>query len=102
MSDPQERKGGLSGVAIPSAPFRPEPLGLLLEWCRGCGSSYLRAVIDGEISNILCRECGCCWHLEPGGVRRVDPRACPGCPSRPVCLRRLWETLGAEPAPPGD
>lgn len=99
MSDQHERNGGpshagalTSGQAGLSSPARS------LEWCPGCGSSYLR-VVDGEVTNFLCRECGSCWHRESDGVRRVDPRACPGCPSWPVCLRKLWEALQeTEPA----
>lgn len=64
-----------------------------LEWCPGCGSGNVRAVIAGATSNVLCRECGCCWHLEAGRFRAVDPRACPGCLAQPVCVRRLWETM---------
>lgn len=64
-----------------------------LEWCPGCGSWNVRAVMAGDRANFLCRECGCCWHLETDQFRAVDPRACPGCPSRPVCIRRLWEPL---------
>ncbi len=64
-----------------------------LEWCPGCGSSNVRAVVADEDVNVLCRECGCCWHREGDEFRAVDPRACAGCPSRPVCIRRLWEPL---------
>lgn len=64
-----------------------------LEWCPGCGSGNLRAVIAGATIKVLCRECGSCWHPEADRLRAVDPRHCPGCSSRPVCLRRLWERL---------
>jgi hypothetical protein len=68
-----------------------------LVWCPRCGSQNLRAVTGGEVTNVLCRECGCCWHVEPAVARLLDPRACPGCPSRPTCLRRLWEAREPEP-----
>lgn len=64
-----------------------------LEWCPGCGSASVRAVMAGDKANFLCRECGCCWHLDTDCFRVVDPRACSGCSSRPVCIRRLWEPL---------
>ena len=64
-----------------------------LEWCPGCGSANVRAVVaDGHV-NFLCRECGCCWHQDTDRFLAIDPRSCPGCSSRPVCIRRLWEPL---------
>jgi hypothetical protein len=71
----------------------PRGLAHQVEWCPGCGSSNLWAVIAGGQTNVLCRECGCCWHAEGSRFRPVDPRDCPGCPSQPVCIRRLWEPL---------
>lgn len=70
-----------------------EQPGRRLEWCPGCGSSNVREVIAGGTSNVLCRECGCCWHLEADKFRAVEPRDCPGCSSQPVCVRRFWETM---------
>lgn len=64
-----------------------------LEWCPGCGSWNVRAVVVGDTANFLCRECGCCWHLDVEQFRAVEPRTCPGCSSRPVCIRRLWEPI---------
>jgi hypothetical protein len=63
------------------------------EWCPGCGSWNVRAVMAGEQVNFLCRECGCCWRHAGDRFREVDPRTCPGCSSRAVCVRRLWEPL---------
>lgn len=71
-----------------------------IEWCPGCGSPNVLAVTAGEHVNVLCRECGACWHRAGDRFRAVDPRACPGCPSRPVCIRRLWEPL-PQPVPAG-
>jgi len=63
------------------------------EWCPGCGSSNVRGVLAGDRTNFLCRECGCCWHLEADNFHAVEPRDCPGCSSRPVCVRRMWESI---------
>ncbi len=68
------------------------------ECCPGCGSWNVRKVVADEHVNFLCRECGCCWHRDGDRFRAVDPRACPGCLSRPVCIRRLWEPLRRSPA----
>lgn len=67
--------------------------GRRLAWCPSCGSCNVRAVMAGERANFLCRECGTCWHLVADRFRVVDPRACGGCSSRPICIRRLWEPL---------
>jgi hypothetical protein len=64
-----------------------------LEWCPGCGSGNILPVVARDTANFLCRECGCCWHPDGNRFRAVDPRACPGCPSQPVCIRRLWEGI---------
>lgn len=60
------------------------PIGGRLE-CPSC-SGEVEAVSDGEETNFLCRRCGCCWNVELGWVRRVDPAHCPGCAARSVCL----------------
>lgn len=52
--------------------------------CPECGRA-LRAVFDGETTNLLCMTCGICWHDELGWIDRVDPRTCPGCSLHGVC-----------------
>jgi hypothetical protein len=49
-----------------------------LEWCPGCGSWNVRAVVAGGRANFLCRECGCCWHPEGSQFGAVEPRGDPG------------------------
>ncbi|HWI02492.1 MAG TPA: hypothetical protein VNT52_01455 [Acidimicrobiales bacterium] len=54
--------------------------------CPECGNGRLQPVVDGEgTKNLLCRDCGSCWHAEFEWSRRVDPLTCPGCPSRELC-----------------
>jgi CBS-domain-containing membrane protein len=53
--------------------------------CPHCGGEQLRVVTDGESSKLLCLECRNCWHIEQGGLVRVDPETCPGCPDRFFC-----------------
>ena len=53
--------------------------------CPHCGGDQLRVVTDGESSKLLCLQCRNCWHLEQGGLVRVDPETCPGCPDRVFC-----------------
>lgn len=53
--------------------------------CPECGHA-LRMVFDGEATNLLCLACGICWHDELGWIDRVDPKTCPGCSSRRVCM----------------
>lgn len=53
--------------------------------CPVCGNGRLTSVSDGEETNFLCTECGCCWHVGLGWIDRVNPETCPGCPSRPIC-----------------
>lgn len=52
--------------------------------CPECGHA-LRAVFDGEATNLLCLTCGICWHDELGWITRVDPKTCPGCSLHGVC-----------------
>lgn len=68
-----------------------EPTASRLEYCPGCGSWNVRLVDAAGAENYLCRECGCCWHLVEGRYEATEPRACPGCASQPVCVRRMWE-----------
>ena len=44
--------------------------------CPGCGAEPLRAVVDDERTNFLCRSCGRCWHQELSRTSEVDPHAC--------------------------
>jgi len=53
--------------------------------CPDCSNGLLEAVSDGELTNFVCPVCGSCWHPELDWVSRVDPAACPGCPSEAVC-----------------
>lgn len=53
--------------------------------CPHCGGEQLRVVTDGESSKFLCLQCRNCWHIEQGGLVRVDPETCPGCPDRVFC-----------------
>ncbi len=53
--------------------------------CPQCGNGRLMAVSDGELTNMLCTECGACWHPEMERVHRVDPQICPGCAARAAC-----------------
>ena len=71
-----------------------QPVGLgAVTRCPACAGA-LEAVSDDDETNLLCIECGRCWHLELGYVSRVNPMTCDGCPHRPVCLSR-WH---ADPA----
>ena len=62
-----------------------------LETCPACGSDELVAVAAEDETNVLCKHCGRCWHVELARVSRVDPVTCPGCPHRTRCLQRLRE-----------
>ena len=55
--------------------------------CPTCGNGRLSPVSDGEETNLLCQECGSCWHLAFGWIARVNPGTCPGCPSQSTCER---------------
>lgn len=63
----------------------------MVERCPGCGLRGLYPVTTGAgtSANRLCHRCGCCWHDDAHGWRRVDPRTCPGCLSREVCAGGL-------------
>ena len=64
----------------------------LLDACPGCGAGMLYTVSDGQTTNFLCRICSRCWHVELGGVRRVEPATCPGCEWRGTCQSR-WDPV---------
>ena len=63
----------------------PVLLAGLIGPCPECGNGRFEAVSDGELSNLLCMNCGACWHPEVSLVQRVDPAGCAGCASRQVC-----------------
>jgi ssDNA-binding Zn-finger/Zn-ribbon topoisomerase 1 len=71
-------------------------LACLVGPCPECGHGLLQVVSDGELTNLLCPECGICWHAELGAIHRIDPATCPGCPSREICLAAVRHT-GARP-----
>lgn len=54
--------------------------------CPACHEEGLQPIRAGGEVNFACTTCGCCWHLELGWVRRVDPGSCPACRDRGVCL----------------
>lgn len=65
------------GGVVPGAPTR----------CPNCGQPGPEAVTDGcGRINFLCHRCGTCIHIGLGYVWVVDPRSCPGCACRPLCL----------------
>lgn len=72
-----------------NAPMDPEVnllLACLVGPCPTCGNGVLLPVSNGRETNLLCRECGSCWHADHALVRRVDAPSCPGCPERGPCL----------------
>lgn len=54
--------------------------------CPGCGSDRTIWTQAATQHNFLCKTCGTCWHPAPGMADRVDPRGCPGCGLRRICL----------------
>ncbi len=54
--------------------------------CPGCGSSRTTWVDAAAERNFLCKTCGTCWHPAADAADRVDPRQCPGCNLRRICL----------------
>ena len=50
-----------------------------LTHCPRCGDDDLVGPYDPEGFTVLCRTCGRCWRLDPGGPVRVDPAECSGC-----------------------
>lgn len=60
-----------------------DPVGKF-DTCPAC-LGPLRPTVANDQVNFVCASCGCCWHLFLGYLNMVDPRACPGCPLRPLC-----------------
>jgi len=59
-----------------------------LQHCPRCGSDRLEAVVEARVQEVhfLCQECGRCWDVGLGAVRRVPPATCVGCPARGRCI----------------
>jgi transposase-like protein len=59
-----------------------------LQHCPRCGSDRLEAVVEARVQEVhfLCQECGRCWDVGLGSVRRVPPATCFGCPARGRCI----------------
>ena len=57
--------------------------------CPTCGTSGLTCTAASDLVNFVCLICGSCWHVELGMMYRVDPRSCPGCDWRDVCVAPL-------------
>jgi len=59
-----------------------------LQHCPGCHSDRLEPVVETGAQDVhfLCRECGRCWDVGLGAVRRVPPATCFGCPERGRCV----------------
>ena len=60
-------------------------LAALVGPCPVCRNGRFTPVFDGVQTNMLCEECGACWHPCADLICRVDPEVCPGCDLRPVC-----------------
>jgi len=58
----------------------------LLE-CPSCRSTRLEPVVEriADEVHFLCRNCGRCWDVQLGSVRRNAPQTCCGCPERRWC-----------------
>src|SRR5262245_57689506 len=84
------RVRGRSGVPMVTTRLQsasaPSGMGAVTA-CPEC-AGQLRAVSDGEMTNLWCGRCGRCWHLELGWMSRVDPVSCPGCAKFRKCLAR--------------
>jgi uncharacterized Zn finger protein len=65
----------------------PSPISRPLLYCPSCRSTHLDPVVEAIVDEVhfLCRDCGRCWDVELGTVRRVAPPACFGCPERGRC-----------------
>jgi transposase-like protein len=59
-----------------------------LQHCPRCGSDRLEPVVEARVQEVhfLCQECGRCWDVGLGAVRRVPPATCFGCPARGRCV----------------
>jgi hypothetical protein len=74
-------KGDEQGLVDPSPISRP------LLYCPSCRSTRLDPVVERIVDEVhfLCRECGRCWDVELGTLRRIAPPSCLGCPERGRC-----------------
>ena len=66
--------------------------------CPECGNGRVKAVSDGERTNVLCPACGACWHGGRDRITRVDPATCPKCESQSTCLLALGGERAGTPA----
>lgn len=76
------------------------PPGLCDVWfatrgCPACLGTALVPVRTLDEAHWLCDECGHCWRVEHGLLRRVDPLLCRGCATRPKseCISSLQNTF---------
>ena len=79
----------VSGRAITlerTAVFPSPPADWSLAACPACGSDALRAVHDGQLTNVLCTTCLACWHTELGVVYRIASATCLGCEFLDLCM----------------
>ena len=65
----------------------PSPISRPLLYCPSCRSTLLDPVVERIVDEVhfLCRDCGRCWDVELGTVRRIAPQSCLGCPERGWC-----------------
>ena len=63
------------------------PITRPLLYCPACRSTGLDAVVERIMDEVhfLCRDCGGCWGVDLGTVRRIAPQSCLGCPERGWC-----------------
>ena len=63
------------------------PISRPLLSCPGCRSTRLDSVVERIVDEVhfLCRDCGRCWDVRLGAVRRIAPQSCLGCPERGWC-----------------
>ena len=54
--------------------------------CPVCWHRGLWPTSSPAFDRFVCPECGRCWDFAGTALaHRVDPTACPGCPSRAIC-----------------
>jgi hypothetical protein len=65
----------------------PSPISRPLSHCPSCGSAGLEPVVESLVQEVhfLCDECGRCWDVALGSVKRIAPASCLGCPERARC-----------------
>jgi len=69
--------------------FEPSLISRALLYCPSCGSTHLDPVVEALMQEVhfLCSRCGRCWDVAFGGVKRVAPTHCLGCPEHERCER---------------